>query len=133
MGKLAVTYLAAAAVALTGCSMAGSGTGRVLYDRNCADCHGVAGAGDGELARDLPVAPADLRGLAARNGGVFPVEYVMATIHGYRGKDHDGLMPAFGDELDGPETLWIAPDGRQIPTPAALVALAEYVETLQDG
>ena len=84
------------------------------------------------MAADLPVAPANLRLLAAANDGVFPSEQVMTVIYGYRGKDYAGLMPEFGPVLDSPQVIWTAPDGREIPTPSALVALAAYLETLQD-
>jgi len=117
---------------LGACSGAAPPSGDVLYRQNCVACHGASGAGDGPLAADLPVPPANLRGLAAANGGVFPAEDVMATIYGYRGKEFEGLMPAFGGILDSPETMWTAPDGREVATPSALVALAEYLETLQD-
>ncbi len=84
------------------------------------------------MAADLPVPPANLRGLAAANGGKFPAERVMATIYGYSGKGAAALMPVFGPLLDSAEVIWTAPDGRRIPTPSALLALSEYVATLQD-
>jgi mono/diheme cytochrome c family protein len=34
--------------------------GRVLYDGNCASCHGAGALGDGPLAASLPVAPANI-------------------------------------------------------------------------
>ncbi len=34
--------------------------GEALYAEHCTDCHGVAGRGDGPLAKSTPVAPADL-------------------------------------------------------------------------
>ncbi len=33
--------------------------GKALYGRDCAACHGLAGRGDGVMARDLPEAPHD--------------------------------------------------------------------------
>lgn len=137
------TYVLAAAgvIAIAGllaCAPAGgpgaASSGAALYRQNCAACHGPTGAGGGAgaQARDLPLAPANLRGLAAANGGVFPTETVMATIHGYRGKDNAGLMPEFGPLLDGPDVIWTAPDGQEITTPSALLALTDYLETLQD-
>lgn len=107
-------------------------TGEMLFRQNCVACHGATGAGDGPLSADLPVPPANLRGLAAANSGVFPAETVMATIYGYRGKDFEGLMPEFGTVLESPDVMWTAPDGRSVATPSALVALAAYLETLQD-
>jgi mono/diheme cytochrome c family protein len=34
--------------------------GRLLFERNCASCHGAAGAGDGEAGAALDPPPADL-------------------------------------------------------------------------
>ncbi len=107
-------------------------SGAVLYRQNCAVCHGPTGAGDGTQAGELPVPPANLRGLSAATDGVFPTERVMATIYGYRGKDYAGLMPEFGPLLEGPTVNWIAPDGQEIPTPSALLALTAYLESIQD-
>jgi mono/diheme cytochrome c family protein len=122
--------------ALAACDAVGpsdtAASGAVLFRQNCVVCHGVSGAGNGPQAATLPVAPANLRGVAAANGGVFPTESVMATIYGYRGKDYAGLMPEFGPVLDSPSVIWTAPDGREIPTPSALVALTLYLETIQD-
>ena len=84
------------------------------------------------MAADLPVPPSNLRLLAAGNDGVFPTEHVMTVIYGYRGKDYAGLMPEFGPVLDSPEVIWTAPDGRDVSTPSSLVALATYLETLQE-
>ena len=107
-------------------------SGAALFRQNCASCHGNNGAGNGPMAAELPVRPANLRTLSANNGGVFPAEATMATIYGYRGKDTQGLMPEFGPVLDSPPVIWIAPDGREILTPSALVDLTNYLETLQD-
>ena len=127
------TLFAIAALAgLAACAPERQPSGATLYRGNCVSCHGVSGAGNGPLAADLPVPPANLRLLAAGNGGVYPTERVMAAIYGYRGKDYEGLMPEFGPVLDSPEVIWTAPDGREIPTPSALLALAMYLETLQD-
>jgi hypothetical protein len=120
------------ALLVPACMPEPGGSGAALYRHNCATCHGATGAGDGPMAGDLPVPPANLRYLAAGNGGVFPAERVMATIYGYGGKDAAALMPEFGPLLDSPQVMWITPDGRQIATPAALVALADHLETLQD-
>jgi len=128
-----VVSVASLALFLAACAPLGvSPSGAALYRQNCVVCHGPTGVGDGPQASALPVPPANLRGLAAANGGVFPTEAVMATIYGYRGKDYEGLMPEFGPILDSPEVLWSAADGQVISTPSALVALTDYLETIQD-
>ena len=133
MHRLNLTLVCGGLLAgLTACAPDMPTNGAVLYHDNCVVCHGATGAGDGNLAAELPVAPANLRQLAAGNAGVFPTEQVMVAIYGYRGKEALALMQEFGPILEGPVVIWTAPDGREIETPAALVALAEYLETLQD-
>jgi mono/diheme cytochrome c family protein len=121
-----------AAFGLAACAPQSSVSGKTLYRQNCVACHGPTGAGDGPLASDLPVAPANLRQISAQNQGVYPAERVMEIIHGYRGKDTQALMPEFGPVLQSEQVLWVDPDGNEIPTPSALVTLSQYLETLQD-
>lgn len=48
--------------------------GRELYTANCADCHGVAGKGDGRMAHELKKPPTDLTdadSLASTDTGLF--------------------------------------------------------------
>ncbi len=50
---------------------------------SCSSCHGTDGKGAGFLARHFrDVDPGDLTQLAAKNGGVFPIEDVFAVIDG---------------------------------------------------
>lgn len=107
--------------------------GSALFAENCAVCHGVSGKGDGALSSDMAVAPADLTKLAVNNGGVFPMERVITQIHGYPGRFESGAMPEFGPIFAGEEVDWVAPDGRVVPTPAPLLAIARYLESIQEG
>ena len=108
-------------------------SGRALYTQFCQVCHGPGGRGDGPLARDLSKRPADLTGIAARNGGVFPLIKVMSTIDGYtRKNDHGSIMPEMGVLLQGGRTVMIdGGEGIETPVPESLLALAEYLRTLQ--
>ncbi len=106
--------------------------GKFTYDGYCATCHGPAGRGDGPIASDLDVAPADLTQLSAAYGGAFPYEDVMAKIYGYPGRYHQAIMPEFGPVLEGAKTNWTPPSGELIETPVALVQLVAYLETLQE-
>lgn len=56
--------------------------GRDNFERYCASCHGAKGRGDGPVASALKAQPADLTGLAARNGGSYPRERVAAFVSG---------------------------------------------------
>ncbi|MDF1855554.1 cytochrome c [Pseudooceanicola sp.] len=125
------------AVVLTGCQGAGSFPGvtpfavdgAAIYTDNCMACHGGSGHGDGVMAPGLPVPPADLTQLAAHNGGVFPRDRVIAFVYGAPGQGH--VMPDFGSRLDGGVVVHETPDGARLPTPAGLLALVDYIETLQ--
>ncbi|RVT85901.1 cytochrome c [Rhodobacteraceae bacterium CCMM004] len=105
--------------------------GRALYAERCAACHGPTGLGDGPAATGIAVP--DITTLTARNGGTYPQVYVMAVIDGYnREGEHGSLMPVFGPELAEGDLVGVEVDpGVLTPTPARLVALAAYIETLQ--
>lgn len=122
----------AAVLALGACvtpRQTGAMTGAARYADHCAACHGPGGRGDGVLAAGLPVSPADLTALSARNGGVFPWSMVMARVHGYAGRA--GEMPEFGTILTGPMVSWSDETGTPVETPAGLLAIARYLETIQ--
>ncbi len=87
--------------------------------------------GDGPLAGDLAIAPADLTRLAAGNGGVFPMSRVMEKIYGYPGRYQSHIMPEFGPVLEGPRVMWTDENGKVIETPRALVDIAEYLKSIQ--
>jgi|ERR1700680_3085670 len=73
-------------------------SGGRLYQVHCASCHGESGRGDGPVARDLKVAPADLTRLAAHNQGAFPREHVYEAIDGRLAVRAHGTsrMPVWG-------------------------------------
>ncbi len=127
-GFLAVLGL----VALAACVEEPEITPEVAFMENCAACHGAGGTGDGPAAEGLDPKPADLTTLSARNGGVFPRNYVMSTIDGYvRGVHFSDAMPVFGDGDMGPTVIVENPDGTGTPVPARLLALADYLESIQ--
>lgn len=103
--------------------------GQLFYESYCTACHGAAGRGDGALAPDLPVPPADLTRLAAGNGGAFPWSRVMAQVHGYEGRSE--IMPEYGTVFEGPKVAWRDEAGVRIETPEVLLQLAAYLEKLQ--
>jgi mono/diheme cytochrome c family protein len=122
--------------ALAGCVVAETPASHATNPANdfeayCAACHGSTGKGDGAMAGDLAKKPADLTTLAARNKGLFPTTKVMAQIWGYAGKKGKGVMPDFGPLLEGDTVPYDGGDGIETPTPVRLVALAEYLKTIQ--
>lgn len=74
-------------------------SGRDLFRRYCASCHGTSGIGDGPLASSLRRKPANLQQIAKRNGGEYPSELVYRVIDGRQPvRGHGGPdMPVWGD------------------------------------
>lgn len=138
MRALALIALVALSACQTGQEAAGDAPPDLAaqdFATLCAPCHGAGGKGDGALAGGLAKAPADLTGLAAANGGVFPTAAVMTQIWGYAegqaGEDVARVMPDFGPLLQSEIVLFDAGDGIATPTPHRLVDLALYLSTLQ--
>lgn len=106
--------------------------GRDVYVTHCATCHGSTGHGNGPMADVLSVAPTDLTGLAARNGGVFPTAGVVQRVDG---SDvvlpHGDPMPWWGMILDGPSSVIVAPDGSEIIASEAIVDVVAWIEEVQ--
>ena len=82
-------------------------SGRDVYLRHCASCHGDLGQGDGPVAASLKKAPTDLTGIAQRAGGRFDERRVMQVIDGRALVAEHGPrnMPVWGvvfeEELEG--------------------------------
>ena len=74
-------------------------TGKLLYLRYCASCHGNAGKGDGPLGREFKVKVPDLTILKSKYNGTYPLDQVMSAIDGSRTvRGHgDRTMPVWGD------------------------------------
>jgi mono/diheme cytochrome c family protein len=105
--------------------------GRQAFVADCAGCHGTDAKGDGPMAAQLTKPPANLTTLAARHGGTFPRDYVMSTIDGLARDPHfSTAMPEFGAGDMG-QTIMVEQDGLGIPVPERLLALTDYLETLQ--
>ena len=105
--------------------------GKSLFTDNCAACHGADGKGSGSETFGLGVIPPDLTQFSAVNGGAFPRDQVMAVIDGYYRREHVfDPMPVFGEEDMGP-TVLVGEDDDATPVPADLLALANYLESIQ--
>ncbi|HTO53177.1 MAG TPA: cytochrome c [Myxococcota bacterium] len=73
--------------------------GHNLYSEHCQVCHGVGGIGNGPLASELRVRPADLTQIAQRRGGVFPDVEIREIVDGRRHVRGHGPedMPVWGE------------------------------------
>ena len=134
MKTLALTAgLTLGLLALAACAPDGRVAGRALFDQYCVSCHGTDGTGNGPAAEGLAKRPADLTRIAEQNGGSFPMVKVMSQIDGYtRRNDYGSVMPELGAALqEGPIVMVETAHGVRTPTPANLVALAEYLRGIQ--
>ena len=98
------------------------------FARNCATCHGVAGAGDGPTAASLATPPPDLRSIARRNDGRFPTLRVARAIDG---RDRPGAhgsrdMPIWGRRLRAPGGV-----GRDAVVRGEVMLYVEYLRSIQ--
>ena len=133
MMRLAIAAPILLLMGLQACSPTSSNTGRTIYADKCAVCHGASGKGDGELASLLETQPADLTRIAARRDGTWPMLEVMGIIDGYSKRYLPGSeMPIYDEFLEGNLVSFDTGNGIQQRTPAGLLAIARYLETIQD-
>ncbi|MDJ0820951.1 MAG: cytochrome c [Paracoccaceae bacterium] len=128
------TLAKAAVLALTAVSAQAQNAdlGQEVFSQYCATCHGATGAGDGPMAALMTTSIPDLRQLAARNDGEFPMLRVIHIIDGRTElRAHGGPMPVYG-------TLFSAGAGTQdlyvdvLYTRGRVLSLAYYLETIQN-
>ena len=128
----ATAALAALAACMPENTMPQASDGRGLFMENCAVCHGADAKGNGELARAMSKPPRDLTLIQVRHTDVFPRAKVMSIVDGYTRLDTDRPgMPEVGALLEGDLVPFDSGDGRPTPTPRKLVALVEYLESIQ--
>lgn len=101
------------------------------YAENCAACHGPAGLGNGPAAVGMTPAPPNLTLLSQKNEGVFPKSRVMGQLIGYTMGRSEAHMPVFEELRDGPVVMFDDGSGEPVATPARVVALADYLQSLQ--
>lgn len=106
--------------------------GKQLFADNCAVCHGNDASGGGSASLGLGGPPPSLKNLSLRNNGVFPRDYVLSTIDGLSRQNHPtAAMPEFGAGDMGP-TIIIEDGDLATPVPANMLALASYLESVQN-
>jgi mono/diheme cytochrome c family protein len=91
-------------------------SGKALYGKHCAVCHGEAGRGDGPSAAGFATKPSDLADGRLMNA--LPDEFLVNLIR--RGGPAEGLspvMPPFGDFLSEAQTLQVVQWLRTIASP----------------
>ncbi|MEZ5913871.1 MAG: c-type cytochrome [Paracoccaceae bacterium] len=106
--------------------------GATIFAMTCAACHGEAAHGDGPMAGILTVPVPDLTGLAAGNGGAFPWLRTLHVVDGRTGlRGHGAPMPLFGELMKGDIVAADAPDGSPVFVSARVLAVVEWLATIQ--
>ncbi|HEY5755668.1 MAG TPA: cytochrome c [Steroidobacter sp.] len=120
--------LASSSVALAADYVAMSG--KDLYVRFCASCHGETGRGDGPVASSFKVEVPDLTLIAQRAKGAYPRDRIDKIIDGRYiiGAHGTRTMPVWGEELSRLEMG--NPDAER-GTRLIIQRLADYVWLLQ--
>jgi mono/diheme cytochrome c family protein len=118
---------------LMGTTIEKTSVGNTLYLQHCVSCHGVDGKGDGPAAARLSTSPADLTKIAARRDGVWPAFEIMTILSGYsRNILPREDMPVIIDLLDNEMSEFDIGNGEAVLMPTKLIAIASYLESLQD-
>lgn len=98
----------------------------------CAPCHGEDARGVGPKAKELPVKPADLTKLAARNHGKLPADEVAETIDGRtKARIHGSAMPIWGTHYEAQVGGQYGPYGSEIEVKNRIQALVRYLSSIQ--
>lgn len=84
------------------------------------------------MAANLRTQPSDLTRIAARRAGVWPMLEIMSIIDGYtRSTTPREDMPVIAELSEGPMVDFDTGNALLTPTPARLIALADYLESIQ--
>ena len=102
-------------------------SGKEMFLSYCASCHGKDAKGNGPAATALKSLPADLTGLAKRNGGKYPSDKVTAILRG-----QTNLVPHGDQEMPvwGP-VFWRMSGGHEEIVQQRIANLNRYIESLQ--
>jgi mono/diheme cytochrome c family protein len=105
-------------------------SGKDLYARFCASCHGASGRGDGPVASSLKVEVPDLTLIARRAKGTYPRDRIVRIIDGRHilGAHGTRTMPVWGADFS---RLEIGNPDAERSTRVVIDRLADYVWLLQ--
>lgn len=105
-------------------------TGKDLFLRYCASCHGADARGDGPVAPTLKDKPADLTQIAAARKGVFPTAEIVRIIDGREVAVAHGTreMPVWGKRFG--EAVPPGPNAEAVRRGTAQL-IADYLASIQ--
>ena len=102
-------------------------SGEEMFMNYCASCHGKDAKGNGPAASALNRTPADLTGLARKNGGKYPEMRVTSVLRG------EGKVVAHGTQempVWGP-VFWHMSQGHPAEVQQRIANLNNYLKSLQ--
>lgn len=102
-------------------------SGEEMFVSYCASCHGKDAKGNGPAANALNKAPADLTGLARKNGGKYPEMRVTSILRGEAKVVAHGTqeMPVWGP------VFWHMSQGHPEEVQQRIANLNTYIKSLQ--
>ncbi len=132
--RLTLLYFIAATVGASNCFAEDltTSSGKQLFNRFCASCHGRGGEGDGPVAPFFKLLPPDLTRIARRHGGDFPADKVHRIIDG-----RSNLLPHGTREMPIWGMLFVSTkedsdsSTSQAQVDSAIARLVEYLRSLQ--
>ena len=109
----------------------GAAGGELVFRTICASCHGNDARGGGPVAASLKEKPANLRLIAKRRNGSFPVAEIEGHVDGRNAPAAHGTreMPVWGEALGGDPTQ----EGMYAKDEAGakIMTIGKYLETIQ--
>ena len=102
-------------------------SGKEMFNSYCAVCHGKDAKGDGPAASAMKTPPADLTGLAKKDGGKYPAAHVASVMRG------QATTPSHGSQdmpVWGPLFSSLSP-GHDAQVQQRITNLVTYIESLQ--
>ena len=103
--------------------------GEMLFQENCATCHGSDATGSGPMAGALSRTPRDLTTLSV--DGAFPLADVVRMIDGRDLLSHGGPMPLFGNLLTEKSAVVDDPAGNPVFTSQSVLDIVSWLTTIQ--
>lgn len=107
--------------------------GEFEYMNACASCHGVDAQGTGPVSELMNVVVPPLTNLAEANGGVFPMQDIVAIIDGRTDvRAHGSGMPVWGAVYQDPVAAEVSGFSADYIARGRILSLAYYLESIQE-
>lgn len=129
MRRISISFVFAFSLASSAFAEETTLDGRDLFLDYCAKCHGKdARGGQGNTAKTAP----DMTKIAERRGSVWPMLEIISIIDGYtKATEPRSEMPVIPELTEGAQIEFDTGNGISIAVPANLVAVVQYLESVQ--